>query len=393
MDVNRLADSGIGGDRVVIAPDKFKGSLTSAEAAEAMAEGVRRAWPDADIRIAAVADGGEGTVLAVLSSQGGELVRAHVRGPLGTLVEASYALLEDGTAVVEMSAASGLALLREDERNPLITSSRGTGELILDALNRGARRIVLGLGGSATNDGGMGMAQALGFRFLDEAGQELGDGGAELLRLKAIDAAGADHRLEETVFDVCCDVDNPLCGPYGAAAVYAPQKGASADDVQLLDRALMRLSAELRSSLGAEVESLPGAGAAGGMGAGAAVFLRASLRPGFALLAGITRLEDAIASAALVLTGEGLADGQTASGKAPAGVAGLARKHGVPAVCLAGGLGPGADALYAQGVSAMFSIVDGPAGLDDVVLRSRPLLAQAAENVVRLFLAARPRRA
>ncbi|GGD46717.1 glycerate kinase [Paenibacillus nasutitermitis] len=308
-------------------------------------------------------------------------------GPLGHPVDASYAMLADGMAVIEMAAASGLPLLETSERDALAATTFGTGELIRHALDQGSRRIMITLGGSATTDGGMGMAQALGFRFLDDAGTELGFGGGELERLAAIDASAADARLAETEVTVCCDVTNPLYGEQGAAHVFAPQKGADAAAVERLDRGLRRFASVLHSSIGAQVDLLPGGGAAGGMGAGCAALLGAALRPGFSLIAGITGLEEIIAGADLVLTGEGRTDGQTAGGKAPAGVAGLARKHGVPAICISGGLGPGVDALYAQGVTALLSIVDGPMGLEDALAGARPLLARAAENAARIYLA------
>lgn len=356
-----------------------------------MAEGVKRAAPDAETICIPVADGGEGTVDAILASAGGQRLSLQVTGPTGKPVEAAYALLTDGTAVIEMAAASGLPLLTREERDALGATTYGTGELIRDALERGSRRIMLTLGGSATTDGGMGMAQALGYRFLDENGRELGFGGAELERLAAIDAAGADPRLAETEVTACCDVTNPLYGPQGAAHIFGPQKGADAAAVERLDGGLRRYAEVLLGSLGADVSGLPGAGAAGGLGAGATALLGAALRPGFTLVAGITRLEDAIVGADLVLTGEGRTDGQTAGGKAPAGVAGLARSHGVPAVCLSGGLGPGIEALYEQGVVALMSIVDGPMSLDDAIAQARPLLVRAAENAARLYLAAASR--
>ncbi|MFC0334568.1 glycerate kinase [Paenibacillus sepulcri] len=373
--------------KVVIAPDSFKGSLSSAEVAEAMGEGVKRAAPHAEIVSIPVADGGEGTIDALLASIEGERYNVTVTGPLGKPVDAAYALLANGIAVIEMAAASGLPLITSDERDSLGATTYGTGELVRHALDQGSRKMMITLGGSATTDGGMGMGQALGFRFLDDEGRELGFGGGELERLAAIDASAADPRLAETEVTVCCDVTNPLYGKQGAAFIFAPQKGADEAAVLRLDRGLRRYAAVLHSSLGVQVDSLPGAGAAGGMGAGSAALLRAALRPGFTLIAGITRLEDVIAGAALVLTGEGRTDGQTAGGKAPAGVAGLARKHGVPAVCISGGLGPGVDALYAQGVTALMSIVDGPMGLDDAITGARPLLARAAENAARIFLA------
>lgn len=395
---------GTGGNRplrAVAAPDSFKGSLSAQDAALAVERGIRSVCPEADIVRKPVADGGEGTVDAVLASaEGARRVTAAATGPLGAPVIAGYAMLpggpeEDagargGVAVIELSAASGLTLVPEPDRRPLEATTFGTGELVRDALARGCRRIVLGLGGSATTDGGTGLLRALGFRFLDASGAELGPGGAELERLAAVDRSGADPRLAGVSFVVCCDVDNPLCGPQGAAAVYGPQKGASPPQVERLDAALRRLGRILEAEPGGEgVCSLPGGGAAGGTGAGLAALLGAELRPGFPLLAELAGLEEAIAGADLVVTGEGRTDGQTLRGKAPAGVVRLARRHGVPAVVISGGIGPGADALYAEGAAALLGIADRPMPLAEAVANAGPLLERAAANAVRLFLAGR----
>ncbi|WP_127580232.1 glycerate kinase family protein [Paenibacillus koleovorans] len=375
---------------VVVAPDSFKGSLTAVEVAAAITRGLQRSGLAADIRQVPMADGGEGTVDAVLTAVGGERRVLTVTGPMGEPVEAFYGVLEDGTAVIEMAAASGLPLVPEMKRNPLQATSYGTGELIRDALDRGSRRILLGIGGSATNDGGMGMAQAIGVRFIDAAGRELATGGQQLERIERIDASGLHPRLAagEVPVTVCCDVTNPLCGPNGASAVYGPQKGATPAMVERLDKGLDHYAVRIAMQLGLMVRDVPGAGAAGGLGAGLLAFCRAELKPGIREVTALTRLEDAVASAQLVVTGEGRTDAQTAFGKVPAGVAALGREHGVPVLCLSGGLGDGVEELYAHGITALFSIANRPLTLDEAMREGAALLEQAAENIGRLYAAA-----
>ncbi|HKE98604.1 MAG TPA: glycerate kinase [Actinomycetes bacterium] len=320
--------------RVVVAPDKFKGSLTADQAARAIEAGLRRARPDARVDRLPVADGGDGT-LAVLVAAGARRVEVPATGPTGQPVDAAIGLL-DGVAMVEMAEASGLRRLPGGVPAPLEATTYGTGELIRAALDHGAARVVLGIGGSATSDGGAGMAAALGARFLDAAGRSLPPGGAALLRLARVDAAGLDPRLADAEVTVACDVDNPLVGPNGAAAVYGPQKGASPDEVLLLDSALRRYARVLAEGLSLDLAEVPGAGAAGGLGAGAIAFLGAALRPGIELVLDLLGFDRAVASADLVVTGEGALDHQTLRGKAPAGVARAATAHGVPVVALAG---------------------------------------------------------
>lgn len=379
------------GLRIVAAPDSFKGSISSVQAAEAIRTGVLRAAPEADVAIVPMADGGEGTVDAVLAAVGGKRIAVTVVGPLGRPVEAVYGLLPDGrTAVIEMAAASGLPLVSADERDPLSATTYGTGELIRDALDRGAERILIGLGGSATNDGGMGMAQALGVRFLDADGAPI-DGygcGRMLERIASIDGSGLDPRFAAAEVTVLSDVTNPLCGPNGASAVYGPQKGATPAMVEQLDRGLARYAERVEAFNGRRVRDMPGAGAAGGLGAGLAAFGRTELKPGIRVVLELAGFERIVAGAALVITGEGRTDGQTAFGKVPAGIAAEAGRFGVPVVCLSGGLGAGAETLYETGIAALFSIANRPMTLDEAMRGAEALLAEAAENVVRLYLAA-----
>jgi glycerate kinase len=339
--------------RVVIAPDKFKGTLTAREAATALAAGWRRVDRDADVDQVPVADGGEGTLDTLLDALGGRRERVTVSGPLGDPVDADFGLVEGAggpTAVVEMARASGLGLVSEARRDPLRASTRGTGQVIAAAAEHGPRRIIVCIGGSATNDGGAGMAQALGVRLLDERGRDLAPGGAALRRLDRIDATGLLRGLRRVEVVVACDVDNPLTGSRGASAVYGPQKGASPEDVRLLDDALGHFAAVVFRDLGIDVREVPGAGAAGGLGAGLVAFLGARLRPGFEVVAHALGLEGRLDGADVAVTGEGRYDTQTESGKAPAGVLRLARQTGCRTVLVAGQVdgatGAPADLVY-----------------------------------------------
>lgn len=371
--------------KIILAPDSFKGSLTAVAAAEAMRQGVLDALPEADAIALPMADGGEGTVDALVAATGGRLVRRRVTGPLGDPVEAAFGLLGDGqTAAIEMAAASGLLLVPEGRRNPRVTTTFGTGELIRTALDLGVRRVVIGIGGSATNDGGVGMAQALGARFLKADGSEVGRGGAALLELERIDLSGLDPRLAESEILVACDVDNPLTGPQGASAVYGPQKGAGPEEVVLLDRALTRLADVAARSLGRDPRSNPGAGAAGGLGYGLMAFLGAGLRRGIDLVMAANGLERLLPGTSLVITGEGRTDGQTLAGKVVLGVARAAARHGVPVVVLSGAVTPDADRLLAEGVTALLSTATGPMPLEEAMDRAGELLRRAAAHTLRL---------
>jgi glycerate kinase len=333
-----------------------------------------------------IADGGEGTVEALVAATGGRLEYTEVPGPLGEPVRALWGVLGDGrTAVIEMASASGLPLVPKELRDPRITSTAGTGWLVKAALDAGLRKLVIGIGGSATNDGGTGLAQALGARFLDADGASLPQGGGALARLDRIDLAGLDPRLAGLEIMVACDVDNPLTGPRGASAIYGPQKGATPDMVQELDRALGIYAKVAARTTGRDVSELPGAGAAGGLGAGLLWFTPARLRPGVEIVLEATGFDALVTGADLVITGEGRTDAQTAMGKAPVGVAAVAQRHAVPVVCLSGGLGDGADEVLSHGIGALASIVPQPMALEECVSRGAELIEAGAARVCRLI--------
>ncbi len=370
--------------KIVIAPNAFKGSLSAAQAAEAMAAGVRRVFPDARIVCVPIADGGDGTVDALVAAAGGQVRTVRVTGPLGEPVDARYGVLEGGrTAVIEMAKASGLVLVPLERRNPALTTTAGVGELLRHALEAGARRFVVGIGGSATNDGGAGMAQALGYRLLDAGGAELPPGGRALARLARIHAGLIDARWKGVTVEVAVDVTNPLTGPEGASAVYGPQKGADAAMVRELDEALAHLGVIVRRDLGVDVTALPGGGAAGGLGAGLVAFLGARLRPGAEMVLDVVRMRAKLRGAALVITGEGRLDAQTAFGKAPARLAELAAAAGVPVVALAGSVDADAETLRQLGILAVSSIPDAPMSLEEAIARAAPLLEAAAARAGR----------
>ena len=370
--------------KAVIAIDSFKGSLSSLEAGEAAAAGVRRAIPGAECVVRPLADGGEGTVEALVGGMGGEFRDVAVTGPAGRSVTARYGLLPGGVAVMEMAQAAGLTLVSGEWRNPLLTTTFGVGEMIRDAAAQGATRVVMGIGGSATNDGGAGMLQALGFRLLDAAGNDLPRGGAALADLARIEPP-RDGSLAALGFRIACDVTNPLCGPDGASAVFGPQKGATPDMVRRLDAALAHF-AEVSGGDAA----VPGAGAAGGLGYAFRTFLGAELTPGVDLVLRETRLEDDIRDADVVVTGEGRLDGQTAMGKAPIGVARLAKRHGARVVAFAGCLGDGVEALNAAGMDAFFPILRRVVTLDEALDRNAAAenLSATVEQAFRLLKAA-----
>ncbi|KTT66007.1 glycerate kinase [Pseudomonas oryzihabitans] len=376
--------------KIVIAPDSFKESLSAAGVASALARGLRQALPQAELVERPLGDGGEGTLDAVLAASGGEVRQAQVTGPLGEPVKARWGwLAEQRTAFVEMASASGLELVPKARRDVLAATSRGTGELLRAALDAGAERLVLAIGGSATNDGGAGLLQALGVRLLDEQGQELVPGGAALAQLGRIELTDLHPRLAEVEMVIAADVDNPLCGPQGASHIFGPQKGASPDQVRQLDAALAHFATITAATLERDVREQPGAGAAGGVGFAALAFLQATFRPGIEVVAELVGLEAALQDADLALTGEGRLDGQTLRGKTPAGVLRLARRHGVPVVAVAGSLGDGYDALYDQGLTAAFSLVPGPLSLDEALTQAEVLLERTARDIGRLWAMAR----
>jgi len=372
--------------RIAIAPNAFKGSLTASQAADSIERGIGRAMPDCTMVKIPMADGGDGTVLAIVEATGGRRVKCSACDALGRKIRSTFGLTGDGrSAVIEMALASGLALLDPGERNPMLTSTRGTGEVIRAALDLGVKEILIGVGGSATNDGGVGMARALGVKFLDASDCEIADNGGALTQLARIDIAGLDRRLKNVKVDIACDVDNPLFGPRGAAHVYSPQKGATPAMVRQLDCGLKRLAAVIKKDLGVDVANLPGAGAAGGLGAGLVAFLGGQMRPGAELVTRVIGLERKLAGCDLVITGEGRLDGQTAFGKAPAGVAKVARKLGIPVIAICGSLSPDAENVRAIGIEAFFSALEESVAEVDLRKRGPGMLERCAEQVGRLM--------
>jgi len=371
--------------KIVIAPDSFKGTNSALNVALALERGIRRVAADTETVIVPIADGGEGTVEAVVAAAGGDYRDVEVTGPLGERRKARFGILSGGRAVIEMAAASGLPLVPEDRRNPLITTTYGTGELIKAALDAGCRELLIGIGGSATNDGGMGMAQALGASFRDASGRELGFGGGELERLAELDASGLDPRLARTRVVVACDVDNPLCGERGASAIYGPQKGATPEMIARLDSGLRRFAEVIRKKLNKDVLDVPGSGAAGGLGAGLMVFAGGRPTAGIDAILDIVRFEDLLSGVDLVITGEGKLDAQTAYGKVPVGVARRVRPRGIPVIAVAGDIGKGASAVYDMGIRAVVSTVDRAMPLAEALAESTRALEDAGERVMRLL--------
>ncbi|WP_434642502.1 glycerate kinase [Thermoanaerobacterium thermosaccharolyticum] len=374
--------------KILVAPDSFKGSLSSKEVLKAISEGIRRAI-DAEIAGLPIADGGEGTVDALITSLGGKIVDVDVLGPLGNVVKGYFGVLNDGTAVIEMAASSGLNLVPNDMRNPLITTTYGVGQLIKEALDAGCRKFIIGLGGSATNDGGAGMIQALGVKLLDEDGKDIPYGGGNLHKLKKVDISSIDKRVYESSFIVASDVTNPLCGEYGASAVYGPQKGATPEMVEILDRNLKHYSSVIKETLGKDFSDVPGAGAAGGLGFSLMAFLNAKIRSGIDIVMEASNIDEKVKSCDIVITGEGNTDFQTAYGKAPAGIARIAKKYGKPVVILSGGLGKNYKDLYDIGVTSMFSIVDRPMTLQEAMINAKKLISDRAEDIIRIFISGR----
>lgn len=376
--------------RIVLAPDSFKGSLTAKEVCQAMAEGIHRFSDDIEIVQVPMADGGEGTVQSLVDATGGEFVHETVMGPLGEQVEARFGIMGDGdTAVIEMAAASGLPLVPEDDRDPSKTTTYGTGELIAAALERGCGTIIVGIGGSATTDAGCGMAQALGARLLDEAGDPLPEGcsGGDLKTLERIDLSDVDPRVEKATFRVACDVDNPLYGENGAAFVYSPQKGADPEMVRELDAGLRNFARVVGRDLDMNVADEPGAGAAGGLGAGLIAFCGATLELGVDIVLDAVNLDERTEGADLLITGEGAIDFQTAFGKAPSGAVRIARKHGVPNMVIAGAVDLEANMLHDRGFGPLFSICNEAMDLSTAMDPSlaREMTALAAEEAVMCF--------
>ncbi|GAA0316539.1 glycerate kinase [Bacillus carboniphilus] len=371
--------------KIVIASDSFKGSCSTVEVATAIEKGIRRIKKDAEIVKIPVADGGEGTVDALVLGTGGKYETVEVIGPLGNKISASYGILEGNVAVIEMASASGLPLLKKDELDPLKSTTYGTGQMIKAAIDKGCKKIFIGIGGSATNDGGVGMAQALGVSFKDQDGKEIGFGGAELARLTDIDTTQLDPRIKETEIIVMSDVTNPLCGEKGASYIYGPQKGATPEIVKQLDANLKHYASVIEKKLGIDVLDVPGAGAAGGLGAGLVAFCNVELYPGVEKILEVTGIDRHLLDADLVITGEGRIDSQSIYGKVPVGVAKRAARHKVPVIAIVGSIGEGAAEVYAHGVTAVLDIIPKPMSLEEAMDNASSLIEQAAENVMRVL--------
>ncbi len=378
--------------KIVAAPNAFKGSLTATEAAVAMEEGIRKILPGAEVVRVPVADGGDGLVDVAVEALDGEVRTVEVTGPRNTPLKADFCYVRSRDLVtVEMALASGLALLPKEQRDPLRTTSFGTGELIRAALDLGVGRISVGIGGSATNDGGTGMAQALGVRFLDRHGRELPGNGASLAAIAKIDLSGLDPRIGRTTIEAVCDVDNPFYGQDGAAFVYGPQKGASTQQVAELDQGLRNLAQVIHRDLGIDVADMPGAGAAGGLGGGLHAFFGARLCRGIDLIFDLVGLPEKLEHADLVLTGEGQIDFQTVFGKAPAGVGAAAKARNIPCFGIAGSVGKELGDLHESGIDAVFSLCYGPMTLEEAMENSAENVSRITEQILRAFLAGRNR--
>ncbi|QLB41265.1 glycerate kinase [Mannheimia pernigra] len=372
--------------KIVIAPDSFKESLTALEVAKAIQTGFSRIFPNADYELVPMADGGEGSVQSLIDATNGNLQKISVKSPLVNQVEAFFGLSGDKkTAFIEMAAASGLHLVPNEQRNPLITTSYGTGELIKAALNCGVEKILLGIGGSATNDGGVGMLQALGVKFLNAKKQEIDFGDEALSQIQQIDLSGLDKRLSQVAFEVACDVDNPLCGEQGASAIFGPQKGATPEMVETLDNALRHFAEQAQTQLGVEIADKAGAGAAGGMGGGLLLLPNVTLRSGVNIIIETTHLAEKIADADLVITGEGRMDAQSIAGKTPIGVAKIAKQFNKPVIAIAGSLREDYPVVYQHGIDAVFPIIRQLNSLEETLKLGKENLISASENVARVW--------
>lgn len=376
--------------KLVIAPDSFKGSLSAVEVAEVMKRAISKALPQAETVLVPAADGGEGTMDSLVAATGGKKIAVTVQGPTCQPVKAEYGVLGDNeTCVIEMASASGLVLISSDERNPMVTTTYGTGELIKAALDAGYQSFILAVGGSATNDGGAGMLQALGMKLLDEKGNAIGYGGAEVGLIASIDDSLFDKRIAQSTFMIASDVQNPFVGPTGASAVFGPQKGATPEMVATLDRYLTKWADLIEEKTTIRLHDRAGAGAAGGIGGAFQAFFPSSMKRGIDLVIEYTGLEQKLEGADLVLTGEGQIDYQTASGKTPMGIAEAAKKQGIPVIAIAGSVGQGIEELYQYGITSVFSIVNRPMNLQQAIERCEEYVAFTTEQVVRTFFASR----
>jgi len=373
--------------KIVIAPQGFKGNLTALEVARSIDTGVKHVVPDAITSLIPMADGGEGTMQSLVDAIGGNIFEIEVTGPLGEPVTGRWASIGDGTtAVIEMATASGLGLVPVDKLNPMVTTTYGTGELIRAALDTGCKRFIIGMGGSATNDGGAGMAQALGISLLDNKGYPITLGGEALINLKNIDISGIDPRLAECHIMAASDVTNPLCGPKGASLTYGPQKGATTEEALKLDQALNHYADTIKREFGTDVREIPGAGAAGGLGAALIAFLKAEVIPGIELVIQATNLIEKMKGADLVFTAEGRVDIQTSCGKTPVGVARKAKKLGIPVIAIAGEIGNSYQSIYNEGIDSVFSIAPGPISYKESAEKATNLIADVTERTLRLFI-------
>ena len=372
--------------KIVIAPDSFKESMTAKEACEAIEKGMKIALPNAEFIKVPMADGGEGTTQSLVDATEGKMYFVETTGPLGEKVKSKFGILGNGEiAVLEMASTSGLELVPREKRNPMITTTYGTGELIKKAMDMGAKTILIGIGGSATNDGGAGMIQALGGKLLDENGKQISFGGGELSKIKKIDLSELDSRIKNIKFIAACDVQNPLTGETGAANVFGRQKGATEEMVKILDNNLKHYAELIRKDVKVDVENISGAGAAGGLGAGLMAFLNAELRKGIDIVVEYSKLEEKIKGADFVITGEGSIDSQTRFGKTPYGVVSVAKKYGVPNITLAGNVSKDIEILYDYGFDAIFSIMQGVDNLDNALKNGKVNLEKTAENIARLI--------
>ncbi|ERI91777.1 putative glycerate kinase [Clostridiales bacterium oral taxon 876 str. F0540] len=371
---------------IVLAPDSFKESMTAKQTCEAMERGIKKVCNKIKCIQVPMADGGEGTMQALIDATKGRIYSAKVVGPLGKEVEAQYGILGDGeTGILEMASASGIHLVPVDKRNPLITTTFGTGQLIKACLDKGVKKLFIGIGGSATNDGGAGMIQALGGKLLDKSGKEIGFGGGELGKLTKIDLSGLDIRLKDVLINAACDVSNPLCGEEGAAKVFGRQKGADNEAIKILDNNLYHYASIISKQLGKDVLEVPGAGAAGGLGAGLMAFLNANLKKGIDLVIEYSGLEEKVREADMVWTGEGSIDFQTQYGKVPIGVAAISKKYGKTVIAIAGRVGEGIDILYERGIDAVFGIMKEITTLEEALVKGEENLERASENIIRLI--------
>lgn len=373
--------------RILIAPDSFKGSLSALEVAANIEQGILKVIPEAKIFKVPMADGGEGTVQSLVDATGGRIIYKEVTGPLGDPVEAYFGILGDQkTAVIEMAAASGLTLVPPERLDPRNTTTYGTGELIKAALDEGVDNIIIGLGGSATNDAGIGMAQALGVHFLDSRGREVGFGGRELIRIEKIEMGGLDPRIKNVDVKVACDVTNPLFGPDGAAYIYGPQKGATPEVVEFLDNCLRYFAKTVKNELGQDIQNISGGGAAGGLGAGLVVFLNAELKSGIQIVLEANKIDKYLQQVDLVITGEGKIDSQTIKGKTPVGVARKAKEYNLPVIAIAGSVDDDAVIVFEAGIDSVFSIIQKPISLEDAINNTAKWIQTTSEQIMKVYL-------